>query len=234
MTAFLKSKNILSDQSHQKIARKFIYAIPLYLAVPISFGLFFHYGFSSIHWEAFGLGALGWVLALLLRGPVTVFLKGMPKERAMLFVGLSSGPLEEGVRLILLFLTGASFSWALSVGQGWAAIEVLFAVINGLVLINIIQRNDEKAIQVKELLESQGQFHLSPLWGVVERIFASAFHLGVTLLIAKIPLLVLVLLFVHSLFNLAVVWISRKNMFFAQLLIASVGTVLLVFGLIAW
>lgn len=229
-----KNENTLSDPSNQKMARRFILAIPFYLAVPISFGLFFYHGFSPIQWKAFSLGALGWVIALFLRGPVTVLFKGLSKEKATLFVGLSSGPLEEGVRLILLLLTGTSFSWAISVGQGWAAIEVLFTIINGFVLIHIIQRQDEKSIQVKELLESNGQLRLSPLWGVVERIFASAFHIGVTLLIAKIPLLTFIFVIVHSLFNLVVVWLSRKNMLAAQLFVAVVGTALLVTGLIAW
>lgn len=174
------------------------------------------------------------MIALFLRGPVTVLFKGLSKEKATLFVGLSSGPLEEGVRLILLLLTGTSFSWAISVGQGWVMIEVLFTIINGFVLIHIIQRQDEKSIQVKELLESKGQLRLSPLWGVVERIFASAFHIGVTLLIAKIPLLTFIFVIVHSLFNLVVVWLSRKNMLVAQLFVAIVGTALLVTGLIAW
>lgn len=37
----LKNENTLSDPSNQKMARRFILAIPFYLAVPISFGLFF-------------------------------------------------------------------------------------------------------------------------------------------------------------------------------------------------
>ncbi|AMA72961.1 MULTISPECIES: YhfC family intramembrane metalloprotease [Aneurinibacillus] len=229
-----KNENALSDQSLQNIARKFLFVIPFYLAVPLSIGIFFHYVFGYIHWKAFGLGALGWVVALMLRGPVTVLMKGLPKERAMLYIGLSSGPLEEGVRLILLLLTGSSFSWALSVGQGWAAIEVLFTIINGLALIYVLQQNDEKAIQAKEFLESQGTLYLNPWWGVVERIFATAFHIGATLLIAKIPLLTLILLIVHSLFNLTIVWIARKNMIFAQLLAAIVGTGLLVSGFIVF
>ncbi|MEK4607421.1 hypothetical protein [Geobacillus sp. FSL W8-1251] len=48
----LKNENTLSDPSNQKMARRFILAIPFYLAVPISFGLFFYHGFSPIQWKA--------------------------------------------------------------------------------------------------------------------------------------------------------------------------------------
>lgn len=61
------------------------------------------------------------------------------------------------------------------------------------------------------------------MWGVVERIFASAFHIRVTLLIANFSLLTFIFLSVHSLFNLVVVWQSRRNMLVAQLFIAVVG-----------
>ncbi|MCK9906063.1 hypothetical protein MXD63_39495, partial [Frankia sp. Cpl3] len=148
-------------------------------------------------WKAYGFGAFGWLIALMLRGPISLLVKKLPQQKAKLLIIASSGPLEEGIRYIVIALTGASFSNALSIGQGWAAIEVVFAVINGLVLASVLRRTDEKAEQVKELLLANGNQPANSLWGVWERLFASAFHIGATLLIAVHPLLLIVLLPLH-------------------------------------
>ncbi|MCY9692794.1 hypothetical protein [Paenibacillus alginolyticus] len=38
--------------------------------------------------------------------------------------------MEESTRLILIAITSAASSWAISVGQGWAAIEILFTMVS--------------------------------------------------------------------------------------------------------
>jgi hypothetical protein len=232
MNHLVQNENKVSPNSYRKEARLFYYSIPLYLAVPLLIWFFFQKLGAEFIWIAFGLGALGWIIALMLRGPISLLVQNLPQKSAMLLVGLSSGPLEEGIRLTLLLLTGTSFSWALSIGQGWAAIEVLFTIINGLILVKIVQKNDEKSLEVKKILESQGTSRLSPFWGLSERLFASLFHIGATLLIAYSPSLTFSILFVHSAFNLGAVWISRRSMFFAQLFVAIVGLLVLVVGLV--
>ena len=219
-----------SNQSVQRIARRFYYMIPLYLLVPFIIGMLFDKRFASFDWFAFGLGALGWMIALMMRAPLAMLLKNVPSEKAAFIVGLSSGPFEEGVRVGLLLLTGSAFHWALSVGQGWAAIEVLFVVINGIAQVRLLQSDDEKAAQAKEILEKQGFLNLNPFLGVIERVSASFFHIGATLLLAKMPSMVFVLLVVHSLLNIFAVYLSRKNLIWTQIGLMIVGIVILICG----
>src|SRR5690606_25619491 len=147
----------------------------------------------------------------------------------------SSGPLEEIVRLGVLAITSFTVSNAASIGQGWAAIEVLHAIINGFVLITILNRNDEKSQQTKQLLEQQGfPTDVHPIVGVIERISASAFHIGATLLIAYQPWLVIVLIPLHSAINLGAIPLMRRSMLWTQLYVGVVGIVTLTVSIALW
>lgn len=226
----------MDDNSNTDIfresGRRFYLAIPLFLLVPVGFWLAFNrFGFP-MNWYAFGLGALGWFIALGLRGPVSLVKKFMSKEKTTTIVVASSGPLEEIVRLLLLALTSAAFSWSVSVGQGWATIEVLFAIINQIILIIMVQRTDEKAIQAREFLESSGTLNLSPILGVLERIFASAFHIGSTILIASNFWFVIIMIPIHSLINLGALKLAKKSIVLAEVLIAVVGTIVFLTSLL--
>lgn len=228
-----ENKPVSSDGTEQ-LTRTFFRCIPLYLAVPVAIWLIFAFAGMTLDWKAFGIGALGWFIALMLRGPVSLLVKRLPQHRAKTWIIAASGPLEEGIRLAVIALTGASFSNALSVGQGWAAIEVLFTVINGIVLASVLHRDDEKAQQAKELLQASGYDTSHPLWGVWERLFASAFHIGATLLIATSPLLLILLVPLHSGFNLISVSLSSRSMVLTQMFVAVVGTAVLTAGLLFW
>ncbi len=220
--------------NYELIGRRFYTAIPIYLAVPAAFWLAFRYAGLPADWAAFGIGAAGWWAALLLRGPIALLVRKQPKERAGLLVAAASGPLEEGVRLLALWITGFSLNSALSLGQGWAAIEVVFAVVNGIVLASIIKRTDEKAMQAKAFLEATGQMNSSPLWGVLERLFASMFHIGSTLLIAHMPWLLLLMIPAHTAFNLVSVRLAKRSLPLTELFVAAVGIVTLTAGLLVW
>lgn len=222
------------SDAYDRIRRRFYTAIPLYLAVPAAFWLAFLYAGFPADWAAFGIGAAGWWAALMLRGPIALLVRKQPKERAALLVGAASGPLEEGVRLLALWFTGFSLDSALSLGQGWAAIEVVFAVVNGIVLTSVIKRTDEKAMQAKAFLESTGQMHSSPLWGVVERLFASMFHIGSTLLIAHMPWLLLLMIPAHTGLNLVSVRLAKRSLPLTELFVAAVGIITLTAGLLVW
>lgn len=213
--------------------RRFYFAIPLFLLVPVGFWLAFERFGIPMNWYAFGLGGLGWFIALGLRAPVSLVGKFMSKEKTTTIVVASSGPLEEIIRLLLLALTSAAFSWSVSLGQGWAAIEVLFAVINQVILINVVQRTDEKAIQAREFLESSGNLNLSPIWGVVERIFASAFHIGSAILIASNFWLVIMMIPIHSVLNLGALKLAKKSIVTTEVLIAVIGTLVFLTSLLA-
>jgi len=214
------------------VSRKAFKFLPLYLLVPLLyFTLFISMGYE-LNWKGFGLGALGWAAALFLRGPLSLLVQKWPKERAQNVIVSSSGVLEEGVRLMLLILTSTSFTWAQSVGQGWAAIEVLFVIINVIMITVLLKRTDEKAIQAKEILKAQGNMQASPLWGILERIWASAFHIGATLVISHSAWAVVLLIPLHSGLNLVAVRLSKSSMFGTNMLVAGVGLVTLAVGIL--
>jgi hypothetical protein len=220
-----------TQEQFEKAMNKAKYFLPIYILVPFAFWIAFHYSGIVMDWRAFGLGALGWVIALFLRGPLSAIVMKMPKEKAQTIVVGSSGVFEECVRLVMLLLTGMTFSWSLSLGQGWAAVEVLFVIINVTVMISLAKRTDEKAMQAKEMLAIQGNLSSSPMWGIFERIFASAFHIGCTLIVAKYPLTVVLLIPLHSSVNLMAVKLVKKSVVTVELIIAGVGAIALLIGL---
>jgi len=226
------TKHTEIDQAALNKAVKRAYAVlPLYLAVPLLFWAVFRTAGYDMDWKAFGLGALGWTIALMLRGPISVLVKKMPQERGHNIIGLSSGVLEESIRLIVLALTSTAAGWALSVGQGWAAVEVVFTMLNIFLIASLVNRTDEKAMQVKQLLAAQGTIHANPLWGVLERIWASAFHIGSTLVIASEPWAVILLIVLHSGLNWCAVRLARRSIRLSSALIAVVGAAMLGVGL---
>ncbi|MNH84310.1 hypothetical protein D3C73_367290 [compost metagenome] len=218
----------------EKLMKKGIPLLPVFVLIPLLYWLGFSSFGTDMIWKAFGLGALGWVIALFLRGPISVIGLKMPKERAQTIIVGSSGPLEEGVRMGLLLLTSSGFSWALSLGQGWAAIEVLYTMIQVIAIASLAHRTDDKAMQAKAMLEAQGTVTASPLWGIVERVFASAFHIGFTLLVARYHWLVIALIPLHSAVNLSAVRLAKKSIALFELTMAVLGTVALVAGILVF
>lgn len=232
-TTITPENNASTQQLFDRAIRRSKFFLPLYVLVPLAIWLAFEAAGTDMRWNAFGLGALGWVVALALRGPIGALVMKLPPDRAQTIVVGSSGVLEEGVRLGLLAITGATYSWSASVGQGWAAVEVLFTVVNVIAVYSLSGRTDEKATQAKEMLRLQGNLTGHPLWGIFERVFVSAFHIGSTLLIAFSPWLVALMIPVHSLLNLAAVRLAKRSILLTELTVAAVGTAALVAGLIA-
>lgn len=212
-------------------ARQLALTAPLLAAVPVAYWLAFQYFGIQTSLKGFLLGALGWTLALALRGPFSLLLRNFPQERAMLMMGLLSGPAEETVRLILLLLTGMAFPWALSVGQGWAAIEVVYTIVNGVLVLSLESRTDEKAQMAREQLKSLGLSEVHPAWGILERIAATAMHIGFTLIVAANPWLVLLTLPVHSGSNLLLVSLIRRSVAWGEAAAALIGALTLATGL---
>lgn len=223
-----------TQKQYEMVMNKAKYFLPLYIIVPVMFWLVFHYSGTAMEWKAFGLGALGWVIAFFLRGPLSALVMKMPKEKATTIIAGSSGVFEECVRIAMLLLTSVTFSWSLSLGQGWAAIEVLFVIINLLVMLSLSKRTDEKAVQAKEMLQMQGNMNAHPMWGIIERIFASAFHIGCTLVVAKYPMSVVVLIPLHSFVNLYAMKLAKKSMVRTEVFIAVTGMITLVAGLLVF
>jgi hypothetical protein len=227
----IESKNSENELFNQATKRS-LFFLPLYILVPLLCWFGFHAAGYALEWKAFGLGALGWFITLMLRGPVSAIVMKMPKEKANNIIVASSGVLEESTRLVLLAVTSVASSWALSIGQGWAAVEVLFVMINVVVIASLGKRTDEKAMQAKEFLEAQGTIHASPLWGVLERIWASLFHIGCTLIVAHYAWTVVLLIPLHSSLNWFAVRLVARSVGISSLFIAAIGLLTLTTGLI--
>jgi hypothetical protein len=212
-------------------------ALPFTLLVPVAIGGALHVWGVALNWPAVGIGAAGWVLALVLRTPFSLLLKAALKtpERAQPWVTALSGPCEESLRLVALLVVGRSFPLALSVGLGWAAIEVVYGVVNGLALSSLLTRTDAQAAQARELLATLGMDRaltpMAPFAGILERFSASLLHLGFTLMIAWQPWLVLATIPLHSLTNLGLVRVLRRSLALSEVLVLALGLLVFVAGL---
>jgi hypothetical protein len=178
------------------------------------------------------VGAAGWMLALVLRQPVAlVASKTTTPERAATIVGWFSGPAEELVRLVLVLALLRTFDDAIWFGFGWATIEVLLVFVNGLVIANLITKDDPKSVEERELLLARGMLGTQhAAWGLLERLSATALHLGFTLMLFAQPWLVLVTLPVHSTINMLMARFAKNHLAVAELALAVVGIAVLVVG----
>jgi len=216
------------------IRRNTLTALPFMLLVPVGFALAYWLFGVSLRPSALLIGALGWLVALGLRAPVSmVLLKALKvPERVQPWVIASSGPLEEIVRVCVLLLVGRSFSQALSIGLGWAAIEVIYTAITAVVTLSLLQRTDEQAMQARAAMDAMGLLRpTTPALGVVERISASALHIGFTLILAWSFWLVPVTMLVHSAVNLTLVRTFKRAPLLSELALLVVGAVTLLTGL---
>jgi hypothetical protein len=208
-------------------ARALLLASPAYLAVPVLFAVWFRSLAGPLPWTAMGLGALGWWTAILLRLPLGPIASRLGPKRGQLLVVAASGPLEELVRLAACLVAGRALATALAIGLGWGAIEVAFALVNAFVLLAALRRNDQRAREVwRELMESGIPLDASPLYGALERVSATALHVGFTLLIAASPWLVLITIPVHSGVNLLALRYARRLIATELTLLAVAGVVL--------
>ncbi|MBO9597840.1 MAG: YhfC family intramembrane metalloprotease [Cohnella sp.] len=220
-----------NDELWNRAVKRGLICLPLYILVPALFWLGFELAGYGMDWKGFGLGALGWFIALALRGPIGAAGMKLSQNAAKNLMIASSGVLEETVRLILIALTSATASWSLSVGQGWAAIEVLYTMITVVAIASLAKKTDEKSLQAKQMLEAQGTVQASPLWGILERIWASAFHIGSTLVVAKYPWAVIALIPVHSGLNWFGVKLAARALWQSSVFIGCLGACMLAIGL---
>jgi hypothetical protein len=222
----------LSKADRERIARIYYGSVPGLVLVGVLYWTAVQYGAGGVQWGAAGVGALGWLVALVLRQPVGLVGTRLPATMAERLVVFSSGPLEEGVRVAALFWAGRDFTTALSLGFGWAMIEVVYVMQTCLVIAGLVKKTDEKSQQALTVLKERGMLSESPnAWGAVERLFASALHVGNTLLLAVNPWLALVTAPVHSAANWVISRMVARSVAKAELLMAVLGTVTLVMGL---
>lgn len=181
-------------------------ATPFGLAVPVLIGLAAALA-VELRPVALAVGAAGWLLALVLRAPVAVVAvrAGLDEDRSQAAVAASSGPLEEGVRVVTVLLLGRDLGTAVSIGLGWAAIEVAYAIVNGFAIAALSSRDDPEAERARAMMPPVALTSAAPWWGVVERAWATVLHIAFAMIAAAQPALVVVTAIVHSAINLVFV-----------------------------
>jgi hypothetical protein len=205
------------------------------LPVPILASLLVAAWLGVPHWSLLSLGAAGWMIALVLRQPVALIASRMTSpERTRTIVGWASGPAEELVRvgLVILFVRTASDAvWA---GVGWAGIEVVIVAVNGFVIANLLTRDDPKALKVQAILRERDTMTTGTSgWAVVERCSAIALHVGFTLLLFALPILVLVTMIAHSLTNMIALHYAKRSVVVTELALVVVSFGILLCSLAA-
>ena len=191
----------------------------------------------EVPWGWFGAGALGWVLALALRLPVVLGLRrrGAGVDVMRRWTPALAGPTEEFVRLGVVLMASQDFATAYAVGAGWAAIEAVYGIQVGFVRLALMRRDDPKALAARQELAKMGlDREIAPAWGMVERLFAGAAHIGFTLLVARWPLVVIVLIPVHAAVNMGVMALLPRGIARTETLVALSGSALFLGGLAAF
>lgn len=218
--------------------RNLVRAVPLVLLVPVVIAIAIVLAGYPFQPGPFVLGAVGWIVALALRAPVA--LVGMrildDRQRVQVLVTGASGPAEELVRLVAVLAIAAGFREALWIGLGWGAIEVVYSLVNGFAILALLGRTDPEAEQARALLPiSDITRPDAPLWGVVERTWATLLHIGFTLLVAAAPLLVVITIPVHSATNLLAVRVGASGgLLRVQAMGAAITAAVLIAAAAAW
>ena len=191
----------------------------------------------EVPWGWFGAGALGWVLALVLRLPVVLGMRkaGAGPDLMRRWTPALAGPTEELVRLGVVLLASRDFATAYAIGAGWAAVEAVYGIQVGFVRLALMRRDDPKALEARQELARMGlDREIAPAWGVVGRLCAGAAHIGFTLLVARVPLLVIALIPIHAAVNMGVMALLPRGIARTEALVALSGTVLFLGGLAAF
>lgn len=175
----------------------------------------------SMKLHLIALGAFGWWLALILRVPVILAAKGLASNKGRRLVILSSGPAEETVRLVLLLTIGLTVENGYLIGLGWAGVEIIYSIVQGLGIGVLQQKTDKKAEEAKAMLRTIGMDKTmdptAPFWGIVERLSANAMHISFSLLLAASPYLILLTAPLHSFMNVLITRLVKRSLAIAEM-----------------
>jgi len=217
--------------------RNILWASPLYLMAVIPFVLIASYAKINIDYYHVAIGALGWWIALVARVPVILLVKKKNLDlepSRKITIGIS-GPTEEITRLVILILIGLNVPTAYSMGLGWAMIEVIYGLIQIIGLGLLDKRTDPKAEEAKVVMRQMGMDKTldpsTPFWGALERVSASAIHIGFSLILVINPYWVIASIPIHSLINFFVVKTNEKSIRNSQLGLILIGFTILLIGL---
>lgn len=209
-------KNVLFTNS--------IIATPLYLLSIVPFVFIASWLEIDISMGYVLLGALGWWVALLLRLPFILLIQkciNKQKDVSKYIVALS-GPAEESVRLVLLLIIGLTIDNGYSLGFGWAAIEVLYGLVQLFGIVSLNQKTDKKSLEAKEMIAKMGMDktfeNSTPFWGALERFSAAAIHISSAVLLVVNPLFIICTAPLHSAVNFMVLKINKGSIMISQLM----------------
>ena len=139
------------------------------------------------------------------------------------------------MRLVVVLIASRDFATAYAIGAGWAAIEAVYGIQVGFVRLTLLRRDDPRALEARQELAKMGlDREIAPAWGIVERLFAGAAHIGFTLLVASWPLLVIALIPIHAAVNMGVMALLPRGIARTETLVAVSGSVLFFGGLAAY
>jgi hypothetical protein len=186
----------------------------------------------TLQWSPFLVGGIGWTLALSLRAPVAIIIRYRLRRKryAHGLLVASSGPLEESIRLIAIWISGTTVDTAISLGFGWASAEMLYVILNTIGLIRV-RRSQRKAHLGEQQLGQGLLTRMGLMLGIIERLSATTFHLGASLMLAVSPLLVIATTPIHSSLNLLALCLARRSLVTTEFIIAILSALVLMLGL---
>ncbi len=136
----------------------------------------------------------------------------------------------------MLVIIGITTNNAYSVGLGWAAIEIIYGLIQITGLGILQQRHDAEAKKAKVLLSQMGldkAFQPStPFWGALERVSVGAIHIGLNLALVFTPFMLLITVPLHSFINFAVVRMNKKSISNSQISLLLIAVTILAIGIL--
>ncbi len=183
------------------------------------------------------LGALGWLAALLLRPLVGLLAgrAGLSARAAQWGIVLSAGPLEEGMRLILLLAVAAGLRDALWLGLGWSLCEAAVAAVNAAAFRRALTRDDEAGRRTRMAYRAAGALaRTNPGWAGLERGAVTMAHVGFSLAIAAHGWLALPAALAHTGLNLLALALLPRGVALAEAAILAGGGAILAAGLALW
>jgi hypothetical protein len=168
-------------------------------------------------------GAGGWMASLLARAPLAIYLqRRLSPTRARWVLIAASGPVEELTRLAIIAKGNRNTQRAYSVGWGWAAAEAAYAVAG----VSVAAKVQPQATPDKDFATTGAHILIAS----VERLSATCFHVGVSLLVAQNRKRAWLSSFMHSAMNIATVKLSRSSPVAAQLVAGCISWAALAAG----
>lgn len=194
--------------------------------------------YGSLGIEAFAIGAVGWLVALLPRKIILVAVQstqGQQFNTGNLMLAIS-GPAEELTRLAALLIVGTKLPAALWLGVGWALAEAATSVFSITSVRKILRENGKRAEALRaEIGTGFTQRRGERVAAAAERGGATMAHLGFAIWIATNPWAVVPAMVVHSLFNaMAIYFATRASLLWTEAAIVTVGAAILVTGFYYW